>query len=137
MNIAFTVPGEPVAKGRARTVSKGSKTWSFTPQKTKQYEEVVKMYALRHRQSPLLTKALFAEILVYKSIPKTFSKKRTEMAISEELRPTTRPDSDNYAKLVLDALNGLIYEDDSQVVDLQVSKFYSKEPRVEVYINEL
>ncbi|QNV51628.1 hypothetical protein GE573_00524 [Bacillus velezensis] len=53
------------------------------------------------------------------------------------LRPITKSDVDNYVKGVKDALNHLIYKDDSQVVDLKVSKFYSKEPRVEVMIREV
>jgi Holliday junction resolvase RusA-like endonuclease len=42
-------------------------------------------------------------------------------------RPTTRPDIDNYAKLVLDALNGFVWADDSQVVKIEAVKRYAKE----------
>ncbi len=50
------------------------------------------------------------------------------------IRPTKTPDADNIAKSVLDALNKVAYKDDSCVVDLIVEKWYSENPRVEVYI---
>lgn len=39
--------------------------------------------------------------------------------------PVTRPDIDNYAKLVLDALNGFVWNDDSQVTELHAEKLYA------------
>jgi len=46
-------------------------------------------------------------------------------------------DVDNFNKLVLDSLSGLVYEDDSQLVELVITKHYDKEnPRVEVEITE-
>jgi Holliday junction resolvase RusA-like endonuclease len=44
-------------------------------------------------------------------------------------------DWDNFHKLSMDALSGLVYEDDSQIVEAQVVKAYDKEnPRIEIYI---
>ena len=51
--------------------------------------------------------------------------------------PTKKPDTDNIAKAILDALNGLAYYDDAQVVNLEVQKRYSNEPRAEVFINDI
>ncbi|WP_419958273.1 RusA family crossover junction endodeoxyribonuclease [Psychrobacillus psychrotolerans] len=51
-----------------------------------------------------------------------------------ELRPTTKPDIDNYVKGVRDGLNKVIWQDDSQVVNLTVRKFYSMHPRVVVRV---
>ena len=51
--------------------------------------------------------------------------------------PTKKPDADNIAKAILDALNGLAYYDDAQVVHLEVQKRYSNEPRAEVFINDI
>ena len=50
--------------------------------------------------------------------------------------PSKKPDADNIAKIVLDALNGVAYEDDSQVINLSVQKRYSEEARVFVHIEE-
>ncbi|MCZ0853544.1 RusA family crossover junction endodeoxyribonuclease, partial [Brevibacillus laterosporus] len=75
----------------------------------------------------------------FRPMPKAVSgsKRKKENAEKGRLRPVTKPDVDNYVKGVKDALNHLIYKDDSQVVDLKVSKFYSEEPRVEVIITEI
>jgi Holliday junction resolvase RusA-like endonuclease len=48
--------------------------------------------------------------------------------------PTVKPDADNVAKIVLDALNGSAFCDDAQVVHLQVLKRYAEEPGVKVRI---
>lgn len=48
-----------------------------------------------------------------------------------------KPDIDNYVKLVLDALNGIAWEDDNAVASIAASKGYSFEPRTEVCITYL
>ena len=53
------------------------------------------------------------------------------------IRPIKKPDMDNVIKMVADALNQVAYKDDTQIVDCQVRKFYSEEPRVEVIIREV
>jgi Holliday junction resolvase RusA-like endonuclease len=68
-------------------------------------------------------------------IPASWSKKRREA--SKGLHHISRPDVDNYAKAVLDACNGVLYLDDSQIADLHASKKYSDVPRVEVTMIEL
>ena len=55
-------------------------------------------------------------------IPKSYSKKKRERALNGELAPTKKPDADNIAKVVCDALNGVAYVDDTQVIDLRVFK---------------
>ena len=50
---------------------------------------------------------------------------------------TKRPDCDNLAKSILDALNGIAYDDDSQICSLSVFKFYGDEPRVEISLGEI
>ena len=52
------------------------------------------------------------------------------------IRPTKRPDVDNVLKIVCDALNKIVYDDDACIVDAQVRKYYSANPRVEISIEE-
>jgi Holliday junction resolvase RusA-like endonuclease len=54
-----------------------------------------------------------------------------------EIYPQVKPDLDNVMKAVLDALNGVVYADDSQVINLVATKRYSTDPRVEVYVHEV
>jgi Holliday junction resolvase RusA-like endonuclease len=82
-------------------------------------------------------KPLRAEIEVYKQMPKSFSKIKKQRAIAGEIRPLTRGDVDNYSKNILDALNGIVYPDDKQIVELSVKKFYSETEFVKVRIEDL
>lgn len=133
--ISFTVYGEPVAKGRARFCVRGGFAMAYTPKTTREAEGDFRTQSLKYRPKELITEAISMEISVYKSIPKSFSKKKALLANSGDIKPITKPDFDNYAKLVCDSLNGIFWKDDSQVWDCQVSKQYSVTPRVEVIIN--
>ena len=62
--------------------------------------------------------------------------KKRELMLNRTIRPIVKCDWDNIGKIVCDALNGIAYHDDKQVVDGQVRKFYSEQPRVVVTIQE-
>ncbi|MFC0271105.1 RusA family crossover junction endodeoxyribonuclease [Metabacillus herbersteinensis] len=135
--IEFTIPGEAVAQGRPRASVQRGKVQMRDPEKSKDFKSYVKLLASQHRPSKLLTGPLAVELRVYKPILQSFSNKKKLEAKEGILRPVTKPDLDNHAKGVLDAMNKIIYNDDSQIVTLLVSKFYSDYPRVEVFIKEL
>ena len=54
-----------------------------------------------------------------------------------ELLPTVKSDLDNCLKSIMDALNGVAYEDDKQVVMATINKWYSEEPKAEIIIREV
>ncbi len=127
--ISFTIPGEPKSKLRHRTTKTG---FTYNPQQNVEYENWVKQcYYIEHKQK-MLTGQIKATVEAYFTIPKSTSKKKRKLMIEEKIRPTKKPDTDNIAKIVLDSLNTLAFDDDKQIVDLRVLKFYSEEPRVEV-----
>jgi Holliday junction resolvase RusA-like endonuclease len=70
-------------------------------------------------------------------IPPSWTKKRQAAALAGVEWPTGRPDSDNLAKGVLDALNGILWGDDAAVVELTVSKRYCTRPRTCVTVRRL
>ena len=74
-------------------------------------------------------------ITAYYPIPQSASKKRQQLMRDHKIRPTTKPDVDNCLKC-LDAINRVAFYDDSQIVDAQVRKFYSDEPRLVITIQE-
>lgn len=135
--IEFEVPGEPVAQGRPRFNSR-TKT-AHDPQKSRNYKKLVSMYARRSKPPDMLIGPLTVQIDIFKTPPKAISNvKKNQTALQNEtLRPTTKPDVDNYAKGVKDACNGIVWKDDSQVVELFVRKFYSLNPRVVVKVREI
>jgi Holliday junction resolvase RusA-like endonuclease len=137
MIIRFKIYGEPVAKGRPRFSFRGKFARAYTPAKTAAAENNLRAQALMYKPVNPLDTALFVGIKVFRSIPKSMSKKRIEAAEKGEIRPVTKPDIDNYQKLVYDALNGIFWRDDSQIVDSRAAKFYSVTPRIEIEIMEI
>ncbi|UOQ43375.1 RusA family crossover junction endodeoxyribonuclease [Halobacillus salinarum] len=136
--IEFTVLGEPVAQGRPRAgKTRKGKTVLYDPQKSRDFKQYVGLVASQHAPSELLEGPLNVKVKVYKPMLKRFSKKRTQEAESGLYRPLTKPDVDNYAKGIKDALNKVIWNDDSQVVEFTISKWYSSKPRIEVEVSEL
>ena len=138
-SIKLTVPGPPKGKARARTVrGRGGQTFSYTPEGTVLYENLVKTcYSQNCRFSFQNGEALDVHIHAFYDIPKSTSKKKREQMLLGDILPTKKPDIDNIAKCILDALNGVAYHDDTQVVLLTIRKSYSEIPRVEVEINKI
>lgn len=135
MKVRFTVPGEPKGKGRPRMTKTGH---TYTPQDTVLYENLVKLEYLQQ-----CGKAKFdsktpvdMRITAYFAIPKSTSKSKRQAMLDHKIRPIKKPDSSNILKAVEDALNGIAYADDAQIVDTQMRRFYSNEPRVVVTLQE-
>lgn len=140
MYAEFIIPGEPVGKGRPRVVRNKytGNSVAYTPEKTANYEELVKtMYVAGVNPRFPDDAMLRVEINAYFSIPKSASKKKRADMIGRVLRPIKKPDVDNIVKILLDSLNRIAYRDDSQVVSVIFNKWYSEEPRVEVKITEV
>ncbi|HEX3027107.1 MAG TPA: RusA family crossover junction endodeoxyribonuclease [Clostridia bacterium] len=139
MIIKFTIPGSPMGKGRPKFARRGKFTATYTPEKTANYETLVKWYFQQAAQGQNLKGALKADIFAYFPITKTDAKKKNLFSkmISGIIRPTKKPDWDNIGKIVCDALNKMAYDDDSSIVDGRVRKYYSDQPKVEVTISEI
>lgn len=137
MEIRFTIPGEPVPQGRPRATSRGGFTRMYDPPASREYKKLVKIYASKNRPDKLLEGYVEVEMHIYKRSLKSFSKRKQEEAEQGKLRPKTKPDADNYAKGILDAMKGIIWQDDGQVTDLIARKYYSERPRVEVAIRAI
>ena len=76
-------------------------------------------------------------VKVYRSIPKSFSKKKHAAAAEGTILPTTKPDLDNYIKGIKDALSSIVWHDDNQVVEYRnCAKLYSDKPRVVIEVNK-
>lgn len=134
MIIQFTVPGEPKGKGRPRFTNAGGFAKTYTPPETAGYENLVKLcYREKYGGMAFDEKAeLDIKVTAFFSIPKSTSKKKREKMQDGDVRPTKKPDLDNILKIVADALNGIAYHDDSQIVYAEIAKYYDENPRVEV-----
>ena len=135
--VMYTVYGEPVGKGRPRFARRGNFVSTYTPQKTKSYEDEIRMMAkaAMGASEPIETPVTVA-IYIRVGIPTSFSKQKRKDALSGIIRPTKKPDLDNVAKCFLDSMNEIVYLDDKQVVNLHVTKVYAETPAVEVMVKE-
>mgnify|MGYP003594920071 CR=1 FL=1 len=134
--ISFTVFGVPVAQGRPRASAKNGFVKLYDPEKSRSYKELVYSEAVKVRPGVPMANELSVVITAYFPIPKSKSNKWQKEALSGYINPTTKPDTDNIAKIILDSVNGILFIDDKQVVELTVRKRYSDSPRVEVEIRE-
>ena len=127
--IGFFVPGKPQGKGRPRF----SRNVVYTPKETLKYEKLIaSCFTGNMLQGPL-----FVDITAFFSIPKSYTKTQKKAIEDGILTPTKKPDADNIGKVVMDALNGIAYEDDKQVIDLRISKIYSaSQEGLEIIIGE-
>lgn len=137
----FEVLGKPQGKARARTFynHKLGRMQSITPDKTILYENLIKQSFIESCKSRWFDKEPLAiYITAFYPIPKSTTKKDRALIAEGKLLPTKKPDADNIAKVICDALNNVAYADDTQIVKLVVNKRYAEaEPRVIVYIEKL
>ena len=133
----FKIPGKAQAKQRPRMGRSGV---VYTPKETLIYENYVKMcysdYANQFGWLPYENQVR-AEIEVLVAVPKSDSKTKKKAKIEGMIRPAVKPDCDNLAKSILDSLNGLAYQDDKQVVELFVKKYYAENAEVRVRLTEV
>ena len=134
--IYFTIPGKPKGKGRPKFARRGNFVKTYTPEATVNYENWVKLCYQAAEQSSI-SGEIQVEIQCYFEIPESIKGKKRELYLSGEIRPTKKPDLDNIMKCVTDALNEIAYQDDKQIVEASIEKYYSEEPRVEIEICEL
>ncbi len=126
--ISITVFGNAVPKGRPRVALRGKHPVVYTPTKTREWEQLIKL-AAAGKVKKLITGPIDLYVAFFLPRPKTLPKK--------VVHHTKRPDLDNLVKAVMDALNGVVWRDDSQVVEKYACKYYVYEMRPHVTIDIL
>lgn len=134
----FVLSEKAIGKGRPRFTRRGTYVQTYTPAKTEAYQNRLKSAFLEQCKGQYdkdYTGAINIDIWAFYEPPKSCSKKkRVELLESAHLK---KPDADNIAKCILDALNGVAYKDDSQISELMVHKYYDEEDKVIVKIEYL
>ena len=137
MQITFAIFGEPVPKGRPRFSTRGKFPIAYTPEKTKTYEtEVAMMAKAAMGASKALEGALEAFIYVTYAVPASYSKKRSEACLSGLEKHTKKPDLDNVVKSVVDGMDKIVFNNDSQITSIHSTKVYGEVGKVEVLVRE-
>ena len=127
----FTVYGSPVAQGRPRFFRRGNFVGTYDPDKSRTWKQDVKAQVLDalNGTPEIHDGALDLRLIFHLPRPKSLPKK--------VVHHTKKPDADNLCKAIKDALRGVLYRDDSQIVTLEVHKQYGDPPRVIIAIGEI
>ena len=134
--IRFTVPGKPVGKGRPRAAKRGQHIQLYTPKTTATYESTIALAASQAMAGrPLIDGPAEVLMTMVLAVPASWSKRKQADALAGQLMPTTKPDMDNVVKAIFDAVNGIVWTDDVQVVGLRVRKTYGATPGVHVTVS--
>lgn len=138
MQVDFEIKGKVKAKQSFKFNKSGFK---YTPADMVEYANLVRMSFINKYPTwsvaEFTDKPLQVQIDVCIPVPKSFSKKKRLRALIGQIRPTVKPDCDNIAKNINDALNGIVYPDDKQIVSLTVNKYYSLDEYVNVKVSEI
>ena len=131
----FEVDGKIVGKERPRVnLNTGI---VYTPGKTKDYEFYVQQsFKVKYPKFEQIKGRVSIEIIAYMQIPKSTSKKTEEQMLNNTISPTKKPDVDNIAKSILDAMNKFVILDDNQVSKIYIEKRYAKEEKIYVKIQD-
>ena len=126
------VKGKVRGKARPRKGKHGF----YTPNDTKSYEEIIRKEYIKQCNKKLDGPVEFI-LYIYKTKAK-FTKKEKALIEEDKCWCITKPDADNVAKLVLDALNKTAYTDDNQIVKITVFKKWTlDDERIEFIIQEI
>lgn len=131
--IRFVIPGRVGGKGRPRATIRGGHAAVYTPAKTVSMEQMVRGFgAAAMTGQSLMEGALHLSLVINLVRPKSWTKRK----VADNPLPTGKPDLDNVLKLVGDSLNGIVWQDDSQIASLHVARrFVENAESVEVYVH--
>ncbi len=136
--VFICMPGKPVPKGRPRAARIGGFIRMYTPKATQVFENACAAEAMASMQGrDPMTGPIEIKMQIFVPIPASYRKSKKEDCRLGKIVPTSSADIDNIAKSVMDAFNGVVWIDDSQVVDAHLTKRYAEEPCVIAIVTQL
>jgi len=118
--IEFIVPGVPKAQPRPRVRKAGDKAWAYYPKGVGPWKESLAAYCSQNRPSDPIEGPIRLDVSFFLPRPKNM---KSRMDCEPHIK---KPDSDNLLKAVMDSMNDIFWNDDSQVCDVRVRKFYAE-----------
>lgn len=138
--LVFEVPGDPRGKGRHRSFLRKGKVVHAADAPTESYEAQIQWWARQAMGKSglheLLEGPLWMHITAFTRPSKEQQKAMLKDPLGEHFS-TVKPDFDNVAKVVADALNGVVYRDDAVIADGRVVKRLDELTRLVVSIGQL
>ena len=125
----FDIPIRPKPKQRPRF----SMGHTYTPKETQEYEKSIRN-VVKEQMTERYAKWAYIKMDFNYALPKSATKKQKQMVDIAPVIHTKRPDLDNLQKSVLDALNGILWEDDAIVWAIVAQKHYDKADHILIQI---
>jgi len=134
--IRFFVPGPPVPQARPRFTRQG---WAYDPRQCKDYKRIIAYIAREvYGHCEPLDGPVEVSVCFVLPIPQSWPLKKKDAARAGKIWPTKKPDGDNLTKLIWDALTGICYHDDAQIVRWPGGeKRYGDEPGVYITVDSI
>lgn len=133
----FTFDIEPVPQLRPRVSSRGGYVRVYDPPKVANFKRILRSLAVNQYARPPLIGPLSVSLTFYRPVQSSISKTERERRLSNQSKPVVKPDTDNYIKATLDALNGVLWHDDAQIVKVTAEKRYSDHPKITVSVKPM
>lgn len=136
--LVFSLSGQPFGKQRPRATVRGGIARIYTPEKTVAYEKAIgriaaaAMAGRKPFEGPLSVSMRFRF-----EPPKSTTKTRRARLLAGEEAYIGVFDLDNLAKACADAMNGVVFVDDKQIVRLWLTKIAAEKPGIDVRIEPL
>lgn len=133
--LSFSLNGAPRGQGRPRAAVRGSHASVYKATPDRKYEDSIRKAAAKIMDGRDPLEGPVSLSLRFRlPIPKSYNKRVRASMLAGETPPTTKPDLSNMVKAIEDALNGVAFVDDSQVVRSFQTKIYAEQPGVDVRI---
>jgi Holliday junction resolvase RusA-like endonuclease len=126
----FEIHGDPIPQQQTRFIRKTGIAYDPSKKQKLQFQWQAKPYA---PPNPL-TCPIILDLTFFLPIPKSTSKVRQRLMANHSILPIKKPDIDNLAYLITNALKKIFYADDNQIVDMYLHKRYGEQPRTVVKI---
>lgn len=138
--IDMTIDIKPLPQPRPRFARRGNFVTTYDTPKIKTYKKHIEIVVrnemasknIRATERPLIINLIFTF-----APPKSYPKYKVKEVMSGKIKYTKNVDVDNLAKAVMDAINGVAYQDDRQVIELGVKKQYGEKDTVKIIIKEV
>lgn len=130
----MTLEGRPQGKGRPRYTVRAGRAFAYTPASTRAYESSIRQAWIEQDGRSFGSCPVALILRAYYPVPSKARKAEQEAMLTRKIPVSGKPDLDNVLKVVMDGLNGLAYEDDSQITCISATRAYGTRPRLEVEI---
>lgn len=131
----FTLSGNPIPQKQTRFSCRNGVPRAYDP--SKKDMEMIRWQVKPFAPPSPLQGPISLTLLFFLPIPKATSKVKRRQMIDRFILPVVKPDEDNLAYIVTNALKGLVYEDDRQICEKHVYKVYDELPRTEIIVKTI